>query len=66
MGAEFCAFFDDNDRNFRAKLFEANCGGKTSRAGAHDHDIEVHGFAWRQFNSCLGHGGFRSLSQEFY
>jgi hypothetical protein len=61
MGAEFGAFFDDNDRNFRRKLFEADRGGETGGAGAGDHDIEIHGFAWRQSDFCLGHGGFRSL-----
>ena len=46
MGAEFGAFFDDDDRNFRAKLFEADRGGETGGASAGDHDIEIHGFAW--------------------
>src|SRR5580704_9181570 len=61
MGAEFGAFFDDDDRNFRAKLFEADRGGETGGASAGDHDIEIHSFAWRQSDFCLGHGGFRSL-----
>ena len=61
MGAEFGAFFDDHDRNFRRKLLEADRGGKTSGAGAGDHHIEIHGFAWRQSDFCLEHRGFRSL-----
>ena len=58
MGAEFGAFFDGDDRNFWVKLLEADRGGKARGAGANDHDIEIHAFAWRQPNSCLGHGGF--------
>jgi hypothetical protein len=58
MGAKFGAFFDNGDGNFRIKLFEADRGGKASGAGAGDHDIEIQAFAWRQPNSCLGHGGF--------
>jgi hypothetical protein len=58
MGAEFSAFFDDDNRKFRVKLFETDRGGEASWTSADDHHIEIHAFARRQSDPCLGHRVF--------
>jgi hypothetical protein len=45
VGADFGAFLDQADVDFGIDLLQADRGGKTGRAAAHDDDIELHGFA---------------------
>jgi len=45
VGADFRAFLDQANIDFRVDLLQANRGGKPGRATTHDHDVEFHGFA---------------------
>ena len=60
MGADLRTLFQDADIQvpilFGAELFQANRRGQSRRAGANDHNIEFHGFAFHEHTSCpTGH-----------
>ena len=62
MGADLGALLDHDDREFGAalagELLQADGRRETGRAGADHHDVEVHGFPFRQFHRFSSRAAF--------
>ncbi len=50
MCADFSTLFEHDDGEVRIDLFQPDRCRETGRACAHDHDVEFHAFAFRQFH----------------
>ena len=70
MGADFRAFFDDDDRQIGGNLLQTNGGGQARGSGTNDDDVKLHRFTGGQIafgHDILLHGaiGVRHLFSTF-
>jgi hypothetical protein len=49
MRTDLGALLDHDNRQIGVELLQPDRRGEAGRSGADDHDVEFHGFAWRQF-----------------